>query len=91
MVGKIQGRSGRYRRIRHNETAWPHGVSFQTRPLSALASIAGETRLSMPTVTPAVQALTSAGIARETTGRRRGRIYSYHEYMDIMNEGTSLP
>ncbi len=65
--------------------------SLQTRPLTILASLAEETHLSMPTVTKAVQALEKEGIVREVTGRRRGRVYSYHEYMDIMNEGTSLP
>jgi ribosomal protein S25 len=42
----------------------------------------------MPTVTKAVQALKDEGIVSEITGRRRGRIYSYDEYMGIMNEGT---
>ena len=62
--------------------------SLQTRPLSTLASLAGQTRLTMPTVTKAVKALEEAGIVTEITGRRRGRIYSYREYMDIMSEGT---
>ncbi|MBP1749522.1 MAG: filamentation induced by cAMP protein Fic [Deltaproteobacteria bacterium] len=64
--------------------------SLQTRPLSTLASLARETRLTMPTVTKAVKALEEAGIVTEITGRRRGRIYNYREYMDIMSEGTRL-
>ena len=63
--------------------------SLQTRPITTLASLAKETRLTMPTVTKAVQALEDEGIVNEITGRRRGRIYSYREYMDIMNEGTT--
>jgi Fic family protein len=64
--------------------------SLQKRPISTITSLASETNLSMPTVAKAVQALEDQGIVREITGRRRGRIYSYHEYMDIMNEGTNL-
>jgi len=63
--------------------------SLQTRPITTLASLAKKTRLTMPTVTKAVQALEDEGIVNEITGRRRGRIYSYREYMDIMNEGTT--
>lgn len=43
----------------------------------------------MPTVTKAVQALQNSGIVTEITGRRRGRIYSYREYMNIMDEGMA--
>ena len=32
-----------------------------------------------------------AGLVKEITGRKRGKIFSYHEYMNIMNEGTGLP
>ncbi|OPY00599.1 MAG: Adenosine monophosphate-protein transferase SoFic [Syntrophorhabdus sp. PtaB.Bin184] len=64
--------------------------SLQTRPLTTLASLVTETHLTMPTVTKAVQALEDEGIVHEITGRRRGRIYSYREYMDIMSEGTAL-
>lgn len=28
------------------------------------------------------------GIVREITGRQRGRLYSYHRYLAILNEGT---
>jgi Fic family protein len=63
--------------------------SLQARPITTLASLAKETRLTMPTVTKAVQALEDEGIVNEITGRRRGRIYSYREYMNIMNEGTT--
>jgi Fic family protein len=65
--------------------------SLQTRPITTLASLVAETRLTTPTVTKAVQALEDEGLVREITGRRRGKIYSYHEYMDIMSEGTALP
>lgn len=64
--------------------------SLQKRPVTTLASLAEETRLSVPTVTKAVQALAEPGIVDEITGRRRSRVFRYREYMDVMNEGTSL-
>ena len=64
--------------------------ALQTRPIATIASLSSETGLSMPTVTKAVQALEDGGFVGEITSRRRGRIYSYREYMDIMNEGASL-
>jgi len=63
--------------------------SLQSRPISTLASLVKETQLTMPTVTKAVQALQNSGIVTEITGRRRGRIYSYREYMNIMDEGMA--
>jgi Fic family protein len=62
--------------------------SLQRRPLSTLASLASETHLSMPTVTKAVQALEGEGLVREVTGRRRGRVFSYEEYLNIINDET---
>ena len=63
--------------------------ALQTRPIATIASLSSQTGLSMPTATKAIQALEDEGLVRETTGRRRGRIYMYREYMDIMNEGAN--
>jgi Fic family protein len=60
--------------------------ALQTRPLSTIASLTVDTNLSVPTVTKAIQALESEGLVREITGRKRGRVYSYHGYLSIMNE-----
>lgn len=62
--------------------------SLQKRPVSNLTSLALETHLSLPTVTKAVQALISEGLVREITGRKRGRVFSYDEYLNIMNDET---
>jgi len=40
----------------------------------------------MPTVTKAIQALEGEGLVREITGRRRGKVFSYEEYLNIMND-----
>jgi Fic family protein len=44
--------------------------------------------LTEPTVGSAIRHLQALGIAREITGRRRGRIYAYDEYLAILSEGT---
>lgn len=64
--------------------------SLRTRPITTAASLSEATHLSTPTILKVVQALEKEGIVNEITGRRRGRVYNYHEYMDIMNEGTTL-
>lgn len=64
--------------------------SLQRRPLTTLSSLSAETHLSTPTVTHAVEALLKAGLVKEITGRKRGKIFSYYEYMSIMSEGTGL-
>ena len=34
--------------------------------------------------------LADRGIVRETTGKRRGRLFVYDEYVAILNEGTEM-
>jgi hypothetical protein len=44
--------------------------------------------LSDPPVYAAIERLEQASILREATGRRRGRLYVYAKYLDILGEGT---
>lgn len=57
------------------------------RPTSA-AEVLG---LSAPPVYAAVRRLEQAGILREVTGRQRGKLYVYDEYLMRLNEGTTQP
>jgi hypothetical protein len=45
----------------------------------------------MPPVYGAVGRLEEAGILREVTGRKRGKLYVYDEYLARLNEGTTEP
>jgi hypothetical protein len=36
----------------------------------------------------AIDRLEKAGILREATGRQRGKLYVYSEYLAILNDGT---
>jgi Fic family protein len=47
--------------------------------------------LSEPAVYAAIGRLEQAGILREVTGRRRGKLYAYDEYLATLNEGTEVP
>jgi Fic family protein len=40
--------------------------------------------LSVPTVNAAVARLEEAGILREVTGRKRGRVFVYHAYLALL-------
>ena len=57
------------------------------RPTSAAETLG----LSAPPVYAAVRRLEQAGILREVTGRQRGKLYVYDEYLMRLNEGTTQP
>jgi Fic family protein len=46
---------------------------------------------TFPTVNLALKHLSTLGIAREITGRKTHRIYSYDPYMKILRQGTDSP
>lgn len=64
-----------------------HGTLCR-RVLAPIPQIAADANLSPPTVASALQLLIEKGVVRETTGRQRGRVFIYHEYLDILSEGT---
>lgn len=45
--------------------------------------------VTAPTVDAALADLARLGIVQEVSGRRRGRVYAYRAYLDILNEGTA--
>jgi hypothetical protein len=47
---------------------------------------ARQLKLSVPTVNAARGRLEAAGILREVTGRRRGRVFAYEEYLALLQE-----
>jgi Fic family protein len=57
------------------------------RPTTAAEAL----ELSDPPVYAAVRRLEGAGILREVTGRKRGKLYVYDEYLARLNEGTTEP
>lgn len=63
-------------------------TALQERPVDSASRLAVRTGLSMPTVNSALQSLVSLGVAREMTGRKRHRVFSYDQYLRILSEGT---
>jgi Fic family protein len=63
-------------------------AAFRERPLWTIAKLKGATGLPVPTVTRAIAALQSMKILRETTGRSRGRVFSYDACLKVLSEGT---
>ena len=57
-------------------------------PIRSLSQVCDHTGLTPPTASSAMQALVELGIAREITGRSRGRLFAYDGYISILNEGT---
>ena len=61
---------------------------LQRRPLTNVSTLADRTGLSFAVVNSTLAKLAAAEIVRETTGRRRGRVFSYQSYLDILSRGT---
>jgi Fic family protein len=57
--------------------------------VSRPVEVAARFGISEPAVYQAFSRLEELGIAREITGRRRGRIYAYDAYLALLNEGTT--
>lgn len=63
---------------------------LQRKPIITIPATAEQLSLSAPTVAKALQHMVKLGLVRETTGRQRHRLFTYHRYLDILNRGTEL-
>ena len=61
---------------------------LQAHPLTKIGPAAKDLKLSIPTVTSALETLIGLKIAKESTGKRRDRLFAYPRYMHILSEGT---
>ena len=62
---------------------------LQENPYASAALLVKRTQLTAPTINAALADLQRLGVVNEITGRRRGRVFGYRAYLDILNEGTS--
>ena len=62
--------------------------ALKAHPLTTLSNARLRSGLSFPAVASAMESLVELGIARELTGQRRNKIFSYDRYVSILNEGT---
>ncbi len=62
--------------------------ALKARPLGSIQDVSKRTGLSFPTAAAAMDLLMGLGVASELTGKRRGRVFAYAEYLAILSEGT---
>lgn len=62
---------------------------LQENPFATSNALVARTGLTAPTVNAALRDLQQLGIVEEVTGRRRGRVFGYRAYLDILSEGTA--
>ncbi|WP_110173425.1 Fic family protein [Luteitalea pratensis] len=63
-------------------------AGLQRHPFSTTAQLVAASGLSEPTVNATLADLMSLGMVEEVTGRRRGRVFGYRQYLAILGEGT---
>ena len=62
---------------------------IQTSPFITALKARERTGLTLPTINSAIGKLQRLGIVQEVTGRKRGRVYSYRAFIDILSEGSA--
>jgi Fic family protein len=60
-------------------------------PIATSRSLVEKTGLTPATVNKALDHLERLGIVKELTDRKRNRLFSYADYIEIMSLGTELP
>lgn len=58
------------------------------KPIISLAQAVERLTLTKPPISKAINILVDCGILKETTGKRKDRLYCYKDYLDILTEGT---
>lgn len=62
--------------------------ALQRKPMLTIPAASDRLSLSQPAVTAAFANLESIGIAREVSGRQRGKVYIYDRYLSELAKGT---
>jgi Fic family protein len=65
--------------------------SLQRQPIATAGSLGAATGLTPATINKSLAHLERIRIVKELTSRRRGRVFSYAKYIDILNEGMEPP
>lgn len=71
-------------------TSLLHGALLE-RPIASAGWLATKTGLSPATTNKCLSHLEALGIVSEITARKRNRLFSYVQYIEIMNRGLELP
>ncbi|MDZ7830927.1 MAG: Fic family protein [Desulfobacterales bacterium] len=65
--------------------------ALMKHPIATSGWLVEETGLTPATVNKSLDHLVRIGIVRELTERKRNRLFSYTDYVEVMNRGTELP
>jgi len=65
--------------------------ALQRQPIATAASLGRAARLTPATVNKSLAHLTRLRVVTELTSKRRGRVFSYAKYNEILNEGMEPP
>lgn len=63
---------------------------LRTHPFLNAAQAQQQTGLSAPTVNKAFESLEKLGIVKEITGKQRGRVFAYTDFLSILDSGTEV-
>lgn len=61
---------------------------LQQKPIVGIPDAAQKLGISAPTIAKSIQHLEKLGIVREITGKQRGRMFVYSDYLSILSHGT---
>lgn len=64
---------------------------LQKNPVITVPRLVAKFGFSAPTANSALRLLVALDLVREITGQKRHRVFSYHEYLHTLNEGTERP
>ena len=79
----------RYRLLNHNRSTVAAVRLLDQLPSNPVVTVPGASErlgLTAPTTSKAIGLLQDLGVLREITGKRRGRVYAYQEYLRILTE-----
>jgi Fic family protein len=65
--------------------------ALMEQPIATSGSLVEKTGIAPATVNKALGHLENLGIVKELTAQKRNRLFSYADYIEIMNRGTELP
>jgi Fic family protein len=67
---------------------YPIFSALKRRPICTVDALAKNADVTFPTANAALKRMVELGIARELTGRTRGRVFAYDAYIKTLNEGA---
>jgi Fic family protein len=63
-------------------------AALRARPVATIQELSRRASVTFPTASKAIDTMKAIGIAREVTGGKRNRVFTYDRYLAILNEGA---